>query len=87
MVSRMIPYKRLDIVVDAFTKLKLPLKIVGSGRQGSAAESKCRAEYRVRGPVGDAQLKELYAECRAFVFPGEEDFGSRLWKRRPRGGR
>jgi glycosyltransferase involved in cell wall biosynthesis len=74
-VSRMIPYKRLDIVVDAFTKLKLPLKVVGSGRQEAALRASAGPNIEFMGPVGDARLKELYANCRAFIFPGEEDFG------------
>lgn len=74
-VSRMIPYKRLDIVIDAFTKLKLPLKVVGSGRQGSQLRANAGPNVQFVGPVSDAQLRELYAGCRALVFPGEEDFG------------
>ncbi|HST05471.1 MAG TPA: glycosyltransferase [Chloroflexia bacterium] len=74
-VSRMIPYKRLDIVVDAFTKLKLPLKVVGSGRQEAALRASAGPNIEFMGPVGDPRLKELYANCRAFIFPGEEDFG------------
>lgn len=74
-VSRMIPYKRLDIVIDAFTKLKLPLKVVGSGRQEAELKARAGPNIEFTGPVGDARLKELYAGCRAFIFPGEEDFG------------
>lgn len=74
-VSRMIPYKRLDIVIDAFNKLKLPLKVVGKGRQEAELRAKAGPNIVFTGPVSDAQLKELYADCRAFIFPGEEDFG------------
>jgi glycosyltransferase involved in cell wall biosynthesis len=75
-VSRLIPYKRIDLAVDAFSRLGIPLKVVGSG--GRALPSlKERAGRNVEfvGRVSDAELKDLYARCRALVFTGEEDFG------------
>lgn len=74
-VSRMIPYKRLDIVIDAFTKLGLPLKVVGKGRQEAELRARAGSNIEFIGQVPDAELKKLYANCRAFIFPGEEDFG------------
>ena len=74
-VSRMIPYKRLDIVIDAFTRLKLPLKVVGTGRQEAELKAGAGSNIEFVGSVPDTRLKELYADCRAFIFPGEEDFG------------
>jgi glycosyltransferase involved in cell wall biosynthesis len=74
-VARLMPYKRIDLAVDAFTRLGIPLKIVGDGR--SLPELRARAGRNVEfvGRVSDAELKALYASCRGFVFPGEEDFG------------
>lgn len=74
-VSRLIPYKRLDIVVRAFNKLRLPLKIVGTGRQEAELRTLANSNIEFAGRVSDAELKELYAGCKAFIFPGEEDFG------------
>lgn len=74
-VSRLIPYKRIDIVVDAFNKLGLPLKIVGKGRQEAELRSKAKPNIEFVGTVPDTRLKELYAGCKAFIFPGREDFG------------
>jgi glycosyltransferase involved in cell wall biosynthesis len=75
-VSRLIPYKRIDLAVDAFTRLGLPLKIVGSGgRDEAALRARAGPTVQFVGRVSDAELKELYARCRALVFPGEEDFG------------
>src|SRR4051812_18678744 len=75
-VSRLIPYKRIDLAVDAFTRLGLPLKIVGSGgRDLPALRSRAGRNVEFVGRVSDAELKQLYARCRGFVFPGEEDFG------------
>src|SRR5207253_10774323 len=75
-VSRLIPYKRIDLAVDAFTRLGIKLKIVGSGGRDLPA-LRARAGHNVEfvGRVPDAELKRLYAGCRALVFPGEEDFG------------
>src|SRR5436309_2280551 len=72
-VSRLIPYKRIDLAVDAFTRLGLPLKIVGSGgRDEPALRARAGRSVEFVGRASDAELKELYARCRAFVFPGEE---------------
>ena len=75
-VSRLIPYKRIDLAVDAFTRLGIRLKIVGSGGRDLPA-LRARASHNVEfvGRVSDAELKQLYAGCRGLVFPGEEDFG------------
>jgi len=75
-VSRLIPYKRIDLAVDAFTRLGIPLKIVGSGgRDLAALRGRAGRNVEFVGRVSDAELKQLYARCRALVFPGEEDFG------------
>ncbi|MBV9355379.1 MAG: glycosyltransferase [Chloroflexi bacterium] len=75
-VSRLIPYKRIDLAVDAFTKLGVKLKIVGSGgRAESALRAHAGPSVEFVGRVSDDTLRDLYARCRALVFPGEEDFG------------
>lgn len=74
-VSRMIPYKRLDVAIDAFTRLKLPLKVVGTGRQDAELRARAGPNVEFFGSLPDADLKRLYAGCRAFIFPGQEDFG------------
>lgn len=75
LVSRMVPYKRIDLAVDAFTRLGLPLKIVGGGRDERALRARAGRTVEFLGRVGDDDLRHLLARCRAFVFPGEEDFG------------
>lgn len=74
-VSRLIPYKRIDIVIDAFNALQLPLKVVGSGRQAEELMARAGKNIEFLGAVPDVELKRLYANCRAFLFPGQEDFG------------
>jgi glycosyltransferase involved in cell wall biosynthesis len=75
-VSRLIPYKRIDLAVDAFTRLGIKLKIVGSGgRDLPALRARAGKNVEFVGRVSDTELKTLYARCRGLVFPGEEDFG------------
>ncbi len=74
-VSRLIPYKRIDLAVRAFTELGLPLRIAGSGRDRAALEAIAGPNIEFLGYVPDADLPQLLAECKAFVFPGKEDFG------------
>ncbi|MEO6457889.1 MAG: glycosyltransferase [Chloroflexia bacterium] len=75
MVARLQPYKRIDIAIDAFNELGLPLKIVGRGRQEDELRERAKSNVEFIGTVSDAELKRLYAGCRAYVFPGMEDFG------------
>ncbi len=74
-VSRLVPYKRIDLVVDAFRRLNRPVKIGGDGRDRARLEATAHANVEFLGRVDEDQLGGLYAGCRAFLFPGEEDFG------------
>ncbi|WP_376791945.1 glycosyltransferase [Thermoflexus sp.] len=74
-VSRLIPYKRIDLAIEAFNRLKLPLVIVGDGRDRKRLERMAGPTIRFLGRIPAEQLPDLYARCRAFVFPGAEDFG------------
>ena len=74
-VSRLIPYKRIDLAVQAFTRLGLPLWIAGAGRDREALEALAGPTVRFLGYVPDEELPGLLARCKAFVFPGREDFG------------
>ncbi len=74
-VSRLAPYKRIDLAVEAFNRLGLPLKIVGAGVDEARLRRMARANIEFLGHVPQAQLARLMAQCRAFIFPGVEDFG------------
>jgi glycosyltransferase involved in cell wall biosynthesis len=74
-VSRLIPYKRIDLAVRACSELSLPLVVVGEGRDRPALETIAGPTIEFRGRVTDEELGELLARCRAFFFPGHEDFG------------
>jgi len=74
-VSRLIPYKRIDLAIDACNKLHLPLVIVGSGRDLERLRKMAGPTIRFLGRLSDKEVLYYYAHCRAFLFPGEEDFG------------
>ncbi len=74
-VSRLVPYKRIDLAVQAFTRLNLPLWIAGNGRDLARLQSQAGPSVRFLGRVSDDALVGLLARCRAFLFPGMEDFG------------
>jgi glycosyltransferase involved in cell wall biosynthesis len=70
------PYKRPDLAVEAFTRMKRPLVVIGGPDKTRAALSaKAGANVTFLGQVPFDVLKEHMARCRALVFPGEEDFG------------
>jgi glycosyltransferase involved in cell wall biosynthesis len=75
LTGRLIPYKRADIVVQAFNELGLPLKIVGTGTEMEALMKLARPNVQFLGRVPDEELWDLYSHCLAFLFPQEEDFG------------
>jgi glycosyltransferase involved in cell wall biosynthesis len=74
-VSALVPYKRIDIAIEAFNTLKLPLKIAGDGPLRCVLERHAQSNIEFLGWVEDRALAELYANCQALIFPGEEDFG------------
>ncbi|MFQ5560568.1 MAG: glycosyltransferase [Nitrospinota bacterium] len=74
-VSAFAPYKRLDIAIEAFNELGYPLKIIGKGQDEKRLKAMAKKNIQFPGWVGNEKLKKVYADCRALVFPGEEDFG------------
>lgn len=75
MVARFLPYKRIDIAIKAFNKLKWPLKIIGVGPETKRLKRAAGETIEFLGLVSDEKLRHLYAKCRALIFPQEEDFG------------
>ncbi len=74
-VSRLLPYKRIDLAVEAFNQLGLKLVIAGDGRDRARLERMAGSNVKLMGRVDDATLRDLLGRCRAFVFPGLDDFG------------
>jgi glycosyltransferase involved in cell wall biosynthesis len=73
--GRLIPYKRIELIVEAFTRLRLPLKIFGDGRDRQRLERLAGPSVEFLGWVDEPTRRDLFSRCRAFIFPGEEDFG------------
>jgi len=69
------PYKRLDLAVEAFNKLGYRLVIIGQGQDEKKLRSLADKNIEFLGWQDDKKLYECYSKCKAFIFPGEEDFG------------
>ena len=74
-ISRLIPYKRIDLAIEACNRLRLPLVIIGDGRDLERLKRLAGPTIRFLGRLSDQEVLHYYARCRALLFPGEEDFG------------
>lgn len=74
-VSALVPYKRVDLAIEACRLAGERLVIVGDGPDQRRLRRIAGEETTFAGRVSDDELRELYAGCRALLFPGEEDFG------------
>ncbi|KAF1086048.1 GDP-mannose-dependent alpha-(1-6)-phosphatidylinositol monomannoside mannosyltransferase [Sporotomaculum syntrophicum] len=73
--GRLVGYKRTDLAVAAFSRLQLPLWVIGDGEEYKNLKKIAGPCVKFLGKVNDSELRSLYQQCRAFIFPGEEDFG------------
>lgn len=74
-VSRLSPYKKVDIAVEAFNKLGLPLVVIGQGKQEKYLRKIAQSNVKILGWQDEKNVQEYYRNARAFVFPCEDDFG------------
>lgn len=74
-VSKLVPYKRIDIAVSAATAIGASLTVIGDGPERARLEALAGPTVRFEGWVDDARLAEAYQGARAFLFTGLEDFG------------
>jgi glycosyltransferase involved in cell wall biosynthesis len=74
-VSELVAYKRIDTAVRLFSKTGRKLRIVGDGPEYRRLNELAAPNIEFCGRVSDSELREQYARCRAFLLPGEEDFG------------
>jgi glycosyltransferase involved in cell wall biosynthesis len=74
-VSELVAYKQIDLAVRAFSRTGRKLKIVGDGPEYRSLRSMAGDNIEFTGRVSDSELRDLYASARAFIMPGEEDFG------------
>jgi glycosyltransferase involved in cell wall biosynthesis len=74
-VSALVPYKRVDLAIDAFNQIGERLVVVGTGPESKRLQSLANKNIEFLGWQNDLELSKLYAGCRALIFPGIEDFG------------
>jgi len=74
-MGAMAPYKRVDIAIEAFNKLGLPLMVVGHGQEYNRLKKLAGPTVDLMGSLSDKIVNDLFSKCRAFIFPGKEDFG------------
>ena len=74
-VSALVRYKRIDLAIEAFNDLGLPLKIIGTGECSDELKAMAKSNIEFLGWVDSANLKRYYREAQALIFPGLEDFG------------
>ena len=73
--GRLVGYKRFDIVVQAFNRLGIPLKIFGRGPMLERLRKMAKKNIEFLGHVSDQEKSELYSKCLAYINPQVEDFG------------
>jgi glycosyltransferase involved in cell wall biosynthesis len=74
-VSAFVPYKRIEIAIEACRRVGAPLRIVGDGPDRDRLQRMAGPEVTFLGPLPAEQLRQEYQRARALIMPGEEDFG------------
>jgi glycosyltransferase involved in cell wall biosynthesis len=74
-VSALVPYKRLDVAIDACRRASVPLSIVGTGPERARLERSAGPDVEFLGWRNDEEIRALYQQSRAVLLPGVEDFG------------
>jgi glycosyltransferase involved in cell wall biosynthesis len=74
-VSALVPYKRVDLAIEAFNRTGQKLVVVGDGPEAERLRKLAGPTIEFVGWQPDERLREYYTRCKALVFPGEEDFG------------
>lgn len=75
MVSALVPYKRVDLAIDACARFGASLRIVGDGPDRARLEQKAGATVEFLGWLSDGDIRDEYRRAAAVILPGEEDFG------------
>lgn len=75
MVGQLVGYKRTDLAVRAFNKMRKPLVVIGDGETLDALRALAGPTVKILGRQSFNVIREHYARCQALIFPGVEDFG------------
>ena len=73
--SRFVPYKRIDIIVEAFNQLALPLVVIGTGPEYKKIKAMAGNNIRLLGHQPDMVVTDYMQHCKAFIYAADEDFG------------
>ena len=74
-LNRLVPNKRIDLLIKAFNKLNLPLIIIGDGPERIKLEKISNSNIKFLGKISDREVENYMSRCKAFVYAGIEDFG------------
>jgi glycosyltransferase involved in cell wall biosynthesis len=74
-LSRLVPYKRIDLAIEACNRLGRRLVIIGDGPDRERLQKLAGPKTEFLGRQSDSRVNHYASRCRALVFPGEEDFG------------
>lgn len=74
-VSALVPYKRVDLAVELYSRKGWPLKVVGTGGMSEKLKRMAGPSVQILGRLSDEAVRACYRNCRLLVFPGEEDYG------------
>ena len=74
-VSRLVPHKRMDVIIDAFSHLNLPLKIIGEGPERKNLQKRAAPNIEFLGFQSEESVAQLLEQARGFICAAEEDFG------------
>jgi glycosyltransferase involved in cell wall biosynthesis len=74
-VSALVPYKRIDMAIDACRLAAVPLRIVGDGPERPRLERHAHGDVEFLGRLSDEDVRRLYRRAGVTLLPGEEDFG------------
>ncbi|MCX7973361.1 MAG: glycosyltransferase [Candidatus Aminicenantes bacterium] len=74
-VSALVPYKKIELAIEAFNRLNKPLLVIGQGPEEKRLKKLASSNIRFLKNLSDEELRSFYQRARGFILPGEEDFG------------
>jgi len=74
-VSQLVKHKNIEVAVEAFNKLELPLVVIGEGPERKRLAKLAGPKIKFKGFLPEERVQVYRKNCRAFIFPGEDDFG------------